>query len=770
MNPLVFGIDKTKGSSARSPDGLYALVRVVDRRIESEERNLTLQRLLHLINAEKPGIIAVGSLRDIVPETGSLFTLTEALPFGTKLVLIACIGAKIAPLPKLAERYNLRFDAENPMEQAKISALIASFGGGYEVQTFDGVTTITVSRARPQIRTHKGRYIRHMQGSVMSFSREIEAGLLANGLMFSSSMSRSSRGERIVKFTVSAPRHDVPASSRTSAGVLVRVTGTKKEHPSFVPLSKRPAYLIVGIVPGTTVGIAALNLDGDLIHLSSSHALGQAEIIASISKIGRPVLVATDKAAMPFGVEKVRRAFSAIAWTPARDVQVKETYELTEGYDFANDHERDALSAAVLAYQSYANKFEAVQKRMPPGTDIDMVRAGIVRGLSQDQILEALKNPEEMPEEPVIIEEELVPDEKDERIAKLEEEVANLRIATGSLSEEVEVKDKAIASLQKQLVFERRAHEAEILSSRKIPPRDMEPVPKKDPRTEVRGSKDLQGLQALQIRLERLKNFISLQAGEGSTALKVLPLLADDSVKALDDEMGVGEEDILYVLTIDGWDRPVIRDLAEAKIGAVILPRLTYQRAHSQHLIEEFREANVPVLDGANLSPRVKGKIGVVDTAAFESALADWKTTQAVYNNEKKSGVIPRAAKEQVERPKPAPVQAPVPAAKPEPPAKEKTVFRAKPVAPIPVPKPAPTQAPVSKPVPKPVLALAPKPIPKPIPKPVPKPLPAAKPAPKKEAPKKSAPSQKAESGSAEKILFGVLSEYREERKKEMKK
>ncbi len=763
MNPLVFGIDKTKGPSARSPDGLYALVRVIDRRIESEERNLTFPRLLHLINAEKPGLVAVGSLRDIVPDTGSLFTLTEALPFGTKLVLIACIGAKIAPLPKLAERYNLRFDTDNPMEQSKISALIASFGGGYEVQTFEGVTIITVSRARPLIRTHKNRYIRHMQGSVMSFSREIEAGLLANGLMFSSSISRSFWGERIVKFTVSAHRHDVGASSRTSAGVSVRVAGTRKERPAFVPLSKRPAYLVVGIDPGTTVGIAALNLDGDLVHLSSSHAPGQAEIIASISKIGRPVLVATDKAAMPFGVEKVRRAFSAISWTPAKDALVKETYELTEGYDFANDHERDALSAAVLAYQSYANKFEFVQKRMPPGTDIVMVRAGIVRGLSQDQILEALKHPGEFPEEPVIIEDELVSDEKDERIAKLEEDVVNLNKLTGSLSEEVEVKDKAIDSLQKQLFFERGAHEAELLSSRKTPPRDMGLVPKKDPRTEGRGSKDL---QALQIRLDRLKNFISLQAGEGSTALKVLPVLADDQVKALDDEMGVGEEDILYVLTIDGWDRLVIRYLAEAKIGAVILPRLTYQRAHSQNLIGEFREANVPVLDGANLSPRVKGKIGVVDTAGFESALADWKTTQAVYTNEKKSGGIREPVKEPAERPKYAPVPAPIPAAKPEPPAKEKTVFRAKPVPPTPSPKPAPTPAPVSKPVP----AQVPKPIPKPIPRTAPKPLPAAKPAPKKEAPKKSAPPKKAESGSAEKILFGVLSEYREERKKEMKK
>lgn len=772
MSSLVFGIDKITGPTHSSPSGLYALVRVVDKRIESEERSLTLQHLLHLINTEKPEIVALGSLRDIAPDARSLFTLTEALPFGTKLVLIACIGAKSAPLPKLAERYNLRYDASNPMEQAKISGLIASFGGGYEIRTFEGVTTITVSRARPPIRTHQNRYIRRMQGSLMSISREIEAGLLANGIMFTSSISRSFRGERIVEFTVSAPRHDVPVSSRTSAGVFVRVAGTRKEAPDFLPLSKRPPYLIVGIDPGTTVGIAALNLDGDLVHLSSTRALGQAEIIAAVSAVGRPVLIATDKAEMPFGVEKVRRAFSAVAWTPAKDVLIKEKYDLAEGYDFGNDHERDALSAAVMAYRSYANKFESVQKRMPPGTDIDMVRAGIIRGLSLEQILETLKHPEELPEEPAVVVEEVVPDEKDERIARLEETVSKLRKLAGSLSEEVEVKDKAISALQKRLVFEREERNAELLSSEAIISRDTELAQvKKALRKEERRSK------TLRTRLERMKHYISLQAGDGCTALKVLQLLAKDHVKNLDDEMGVGEEDILYILTIDGWGRSVIRDLAEAKIGAVILPRLTYQRARSQHLIEEFREADIPILDGANLSPRVKGKIGVVDSAAFEAALAEWKTTQDIYKNEKKIDEIHGMVKEyQVERVKDVlekgidptlvfEVDRAKPETPPAPPAPEKpsAVFR-----PIPAP-PAEKPVQIEKPAAKPVPAVT-KPSPKPVPvsKPVPKPV--SKPAPKKEAPKKSAPSKKPEAGSAEKILFGVLSEYREERKKELKK
>ena len=136
-----------------------------------------------------------------------------------------------------------------------------------------------------------------------------------------------------------------------------------------------------------------------------------------------------------------------------------------------------------------------------------------------------------------------------------------------------------------------------------------------------------------------MKRYVALQAGEGCSALKVLPQLSRDAVRSLDDEMGFGEEDLLYVLQIDGWGRSVVRELADARIKAVILPRHVYTRAQEQHLIEEFREAGLPVLSGADLSPRVKGKIGVADTAAVEEALAAWDASQTVYSKEKKAEV-----------------------------------------------------------------------------------------------------------------------------------
>ena len=102
---------------------------------------------------------------------------------------------------------------------------------------------------------------------------------------------------------------------------------------------------------------------------------------------------------------------------------------------------------------------------------------------------------------------------------------------------------------------------------------------------------------------------------------------------------------------MEGGGRGFGRDPADGGKKGVTLPRHVYTRAQEQHLIEEFREAGLPVLSGADLSPRVKGKIGVADTAAVEEALAAWDASQTVYSKEKKAAVINSMVKEyQVER------------------------------------------------------------------------------------------------------------------------
>lgn len=749
MNNLVFGIDIIKGSvRSTTVPPRFALVRVVDSKVCSEEKNVSLQRLVRLINKERPSILAVDSIREISKDDFELCNFLSALSCDTKLVQVTGNGVKMQTLQSVAAKYNLKFDKTNPSEEAKVSALIASFGGGYEVSAFENNTSVTVSRGRSLGRGgwSQNRYARKVHGAVKVKAREVEDKLKEAGLFYTKTSKKAFGGESRVVFNVRAGRGDVFVSSSKSGDTAVKVEGRRKDKIEFVPLSKKPNYIIVGVDPGTTVGLAALDLDGNLVYLSSIRALAPNDAVSEIRGIGKPVMVATDKAEMPFGAEKIRRAFSAVAWTPKKDVAVKEKYETVAGYEFKDDHERDSLSAALMAYAALSSRFESVARRIPPGVDLDFVKVGLLRGQSIERILSDLSKDEK--DEPVRKDDDddvgISKDPKDERIKALENEVESLRKLARGLSDELEARNKAFSSLNKRLEYERDIKNTEILLCDEVEKRDKElERTKKALRKEERRCKNMRQ------RLERMKRYISLQAGEGCLAIKVLQQLSKEQIKITDDEMGICEDDILYILKIDGWGMSSINEIANAKIKAVVLPRITYQKAVEQHLIDAFRTAGVCVLSGAELSPRVKGKIGVVDEGLLVKALEDWKLAQEVYLKNKKTeeihgmvseyrvlrkrevaehGIDPNTCDFKISGAKPQ--EAPAPKAKKQKKEQEE-IKSSKPEAKA---KRVETPAPVREPEPA-----------------------------KEEEPVKEKEKEK----SVGDVLLGVLAEYREERKKE---
>src|SRR5512136_908593 len=226
-----------------------------------------------------------------------------------------------------------------------------------------------------------------MHGAVQLKGREIEMALVAAGLRYEKKETKAFGGCSRVAFRVFATRDQVPVSTYRGADVQVRIQGKRLERIRFRQLSIKPRYLIVGIDPGTTTAFAALDLDGNLLHLESSRQMAMADVIEALYKVGKPLVVATDVQEMPYSVEKIRRAFSAIAFVPKQDVSVETKVEMTAPFEYANDHERDALSAALDAYRHYRHKFQNLNKRIPPGHDLDEVRARVIKGQSLDQVI-----------------------------------------------------------------------------------------------------------------------------------------------------------------------------------------------------------------------------------------------------------------------------------------------------------------------------------------------------------------------------------------------
>jgi len=629
----VFGIDVVKGSvRSRSRRPVYALVRMEDGEVVAEGE-VTLFRLLKEIAAGKPEILAVDSLQEVARDQHELFAFLERLPPRTRLVQVTG-GERPETLGKVAARYNISFDRFDPFAEARATARIASLGGGAEVIAYENACSVVVSRNRSLGKGgwSQNRYIRKVHGAVLTASREIEERLVQAGLRFEKKESRAFGGLSRVQFIVHAPREEIPVSTRRGGDVQVRVSGQKLDRIRFKPAGRGASYLIVGIDPGTTTAVAAVDLDGKVVHLSSGRERSMADIVEALYQVGKPLVVASDVSGMPYSVERIRRAFSAVPYTPRADRTGDEKMALTEGIPYANLHERDALSAALDAYRSYRNKFQSIMKRVPPGFDLSRVKAGIIRGQSIEQILGELSParapPAEAPPEPVPA------GKQDERVMVLDGTVKRLRTLVAELQEEVRAREAEIARFRERLDRERTRVYLRMKRDAEITKRDA--IIQELKSRIRRGERQAKSMRR---RLDRRREVEEVTMDGTRLPVKVLASLTKDGVQALAQEAGIAGGDILYAARSDGWGRSVVKDLAGLGVRAVLVGTNPPPRVDPL-LLDTSREEEIPVIPAPRDQVQVRGPEGSVPRAVVDAGLKGWKEDQQRERTEKKKAMV----------------------------------------------------------------------------------------------------------------------------------
>ncbi len=635
----VFGIDVIKGSvRSRSRRPMYALVRMEGQTIESEAE-VSMFRLFRALNEEQPDILAVDSLQEIAADQHELFFFLQNLPPQTRLVQVTG-GERKETLGKVAARYNISFNRFDPWAEARTTAQVASLGAGAEVIAFENESDVVVSRHRSLGKGgwSQNRYVRKIHGAVQSKGREIEMALVASGLRYEKKETRAFGGCSRVAFRVFATREKVPVSTYHGADVQVRISGKRLERIQFRPLSGKPRYLIAGIDPGTTTAVAALDLDGNLLHLASSRQMNMGDVVESLFRVGKPLIIASDVQEMPYSVEKIRRAFSAVAYTPKQDVSVETKIELTTSFAYGNDHERDALSAALDAYRQYRHKFQNLLKRIPPGHDLDEVRARVIRGQSLDQVIGDMNSVTpartvDAPAAPVEV-------KHDEKVRVLDGMVKRLRTFVSELQEEVKEKDYEIRRLQARVRKIHTSQDAQVAKDAEVVKKDgIIQGLKKRLRKEERHSRNLSR------RLVRIKQFAELSMEGDVLPVKVMEALTKEGLRRLIEDVGIDEGDIIFVTRLDGWGRSVVKELAEIKIRAIVTSAPLLAECDSQ-MLPVFRELGIPLLSDKDTGVQVRGKRGLCGKDTFETALARWQEEQVQHEREKKSEMIEHMFKE----------------------------------------------------------------------------------------------------------------------------
>jgi predicted RNase H-like nuclease (RuvC/YqgF family) len=150
-------------------------------------------------------------------------------------------------------------------------------------------------------------------------------------------------------------------------------------------------YLIAGIDPGKTCGMACLDLNGVLVYRDHMTFGGPDWLVARLNKIGTPVIIASDKPKAGEIVRKVNTAFNARLFCPDREFRIDEKRTAGKARGIKNPHERDAYMAAIAAYNAYANKFKQAEHIAGVSgiSNIEEIKAKVVGRYS---IKEAMEN------------------------------------------------------------------------------------------------------------------------------------------------------------------------------------------------------------------------------------------------------------------------------------------------------------------------------------------------------------------------------------------
>ena len=120
--------------------------------------------------------------------------------------------------------------------------------------------------------------------------------------------------------------------------------------------------LIVGIDPGTTSAYALLDLYGNLIKLKSSKLLNLSTIIEEITNEGKVIIVGCDVSHVPDFVSKLAAKLNAVVVKPDFDFKVGLKQRMTKEFKVKDDHQRDALAAALNAFSEFKETFEKIDQ------------------------------------------------------------------------------------------------------------------------------------------------------------------------------------------------------------------------------------------------------------------------------------------------------------------------------------------------------------------------------------------------------------------------
>ncbi|MEM3507283.1 MAG: DUF460 domain-containing protein [Candidatus Bathyarchaeia archaeon] len=372
--------------------------------------------------------------------------------------------------------------------------------------------------------------------------------------------------------------------------------------------------LIVGIDPGVTCGVAILSMDAKPILIESAKGINKHKLIKKISRYGKAVIIASDVAPASDFVKKIASTLNSILFLPERPLEVLEKQAIVNKYtsfhriEIKDPHSRDALAAAIKAYQHYKSKFDQIEsliKNKELKVPLEDIKLLVIKGKPIKKAIKSFETNLEKTEESFQDKsfEKPFSLKKENYEETLIEKLKALKIQNEELKEQVKILKEKVKELNEILIKEKIRYEKEVWKDRIYQIQRMEIEALRNRLNEA-----MKELEEYKEKLSLKERLTQAKLKEDFIRLKPIENFTKDGIEKASKLYGINPGDIVLLLNGSCGGSSTAKFLASKGIKAVVT---CTNMAHQA--IEKLLEYGVKVI------PSNKLKIEWIDGFPFIS-------------------------------------------------------------------------------------------------------------------------------------------------------
>ena len=333
--------------------------------------------------------------------------------------------------------------------------------------------------------------------------------------------------------------------------------------------------LIVGVDPGSTSAVAAVNLKREVELLESGKNFPPREIIQRIIKVGKPVVVASDKGKTPSKVHKISSSLGTKLFEPEEDLSQTSKKELGKG---ANSHELDALASAIHAQKQLHKEIQKINKLEQ---EFDKEKLEIAEKIFNEKPIREERN-EDTEETHQSSEESVETTERDNEKLRLKRKIENLEDQVKELKSELGKKEKENEGLKAKLSRLRDEERKEVRKEEEVQKREVK-IKQKD--QEISDLK--QEIEDYRIREKQYKKAIHKLF---ENDYELVPVV-DNSVEKVPEKAVTRNEEIREVLEARGANIYKIEEVRGLELENYFLAEEFPEPKNFEYIIQNYRES-----------------------------------------------------------------------------------------------------------------------------------------------------------------------------------